>query len=424
MRKFVIVFIAIWVTITVSAQEEIQWDYIDTTNYVDGVARACVGDPYGDGQWGLVDKNGNTVLNPKYGTMLDFKEGFALITYFRRVGYINTKGIEVVSAMYDVGAFNYNTGFQNGFAVVSLNDKFGFVNKNGKLAIPARYSYCWSFDKKGYAVVWTGTNFEDNSIYKGYMDYTGGKSGVIDTTGNTVLELGKYEIAAKGIEGQFIIKDGNKRGVIDYTENTIIPSVYDKIEGFNKGYQVTQKEKYGMCDATGKIALPIQYDRMSLLFYKGKVIYCVSQSKRYCLIDESGKALTTKRYEAIGDFVTQLGMGQQSMAIYNRVMCKYNGKIGWMNIHGEEVIACQYDAAKSDFRNYVQDGIVAVAKKVNDKYKWGVIDINGQIVLPLIYDRLEVFSETIKVELNNKIFVVDKNGNKIQDLESWYPAKD
>jgi hypothetical protein len=175
-----------------------------------------------------------------------------------------------------------------------------------------------------------------------------------------------------------------------------------------------------MCDATGKIALPIQYDRMTLLFYKDKVTYCVSQSEKYYLIDESGKTLTTKKYEGIGDFATQLGMGQQSMAIYNRVMCKYNGKIRWINIDGEEVIACQYDAAKSDFRNYVQDGIVAVAKKINDKYKWGVIDINGQTVLPLIYDRLDVLNQSIKVELNNRIFEIDKNGNKIKDLESWW----
>jgi hypothetical protein len=32
MRKFIVLFLAVWMTMSAFAQEKIRWDYIDTTN--------------------------------------------------------------------------------------------------------------------------------------------------------------------------------------------------------------------------------------------------------------------------------------------------------------------------------------------------------------------------------------------------------
>jgi hypothetical protein len=423
MKKLVVLLTVMWAAIIVSAQEKIHWDYIDTV-YVDGVARACVGDRNDGGQWGLADKNGNTVLQPKYLFLGDFRDGLAkVMNSYYYVGYININGDLVVPCKYMQGGAS--AGFSNGFDVVrGANGLFGFINRKGEEIVQTNYSYARYVDGKGYALIFDGEVF-DKQGYPYPYDFDA-KIGVIDTLGREIIGFNKYEYINYGIKpGTFIIKKGDFYGVIDYKENAIIPSVYDRIDNTAGYYRVVQGNKRGLYSTTGKISLPVQYDNVGGLFYKDKTVFCVSQSDKYYLIDEDGKILTTKKYESIGNYVNGVNwsnnfFGSWTMSLYNRAMCKYNGKFGWINIDGEEVIACQYDDVfRNDFYLSPQAGIIAVVKTVNGKYKCGVIDINGQTILPLIYDDLEVLKENIKVELNGRIFEVDKDGNKIKDLDTW-----
>lgn len=67
---------------------------------------------------------------------------------------------------------------------------------------------------------------------------------------------------------------------------------------------------------------------------------------------------------------------------------------------------------------------MAVAK--NDK--WGFINKNNEIVIPLIYDDVDGFSEGLaKVEKDGKTFIINKQGQKVNSTKAvglWSDAID
>lgn len=77
---------------------------------------------------------------------------------------------------------------------------------------------------------------------------------------------------------------------------------------------------------------------------------------------------------------------------YLAVVRDENGKYGYMNEKGKEIIACKYDDAFS----FQKNGLAAVAKKAgkdangNDLFKWGYVNRKGEEVVSLQYDRINM----------------------------------
>ena len=80
-----------------------------------------------------------------------------------------------------------------------------------------------------------------------------------------------------------------------------------------------------------------------------------------------------------------------------------NGKYGLINTQGEVVAPCIYDYGTGDF----SEGLVRVTQ--NDKY--GFINTKGEVVIPCIYDDARIFSEGLAlVEQNGKLSVINTEG--------------
>ena len=422
MRKFILLLSFMAFTFSVFAQEKIYWATI--LPYENGVAQASRTESYsgGEGEWGLVDEQGNTILEPTYKLMRPWREGLSkVLSMDGWFGFIDMTGKVVIPLKY-IPNCDFYYGFYNSFAAIRTYNGWGFINKKGEEVIPPNYSYVKLFNKQGYAVVY------ENMYWGTYCkpeitDKT--KYAVIDTLGNEIIKMGKYDgISDDDGNGNFIVKQKNseKYGVIDINDNVIVPIIYDRINGWGQYYIVVQKSKYGILDINGNQQVSLKYDYIKGLHYGNKISFYVFQNESSGLINENGEMLTMKKYETIGDYkndgnYTNNDCGANSMARWNRAMAKYNGKWGWVNIDGEEVISCQYDNVNQyDFR-FSKTGIIAVAKKGSDRYKWGVIDTNGKIILPLIYDYviIDKNDEEIQVSLNGREFVVDRNGKKIRD---------
>lgn len=99
----------------------------------------------------------------------------------------------------------------------------------------------------------------------------------------------------------------------------------------------------------------------------------------------------------------------------NRYSVRLNGKTGFVNLLGKEVIPCKYDLAWE-----FSEGLANV--RLNGKY--GFIDKTGKEVVPCIYDETQVkFSEGLMgVQLNGKWGFVDKAGNEVIPC-IYYDAK-
>ena len=71
----------------------------------------------------------------------------------------------------------------------------------------------------------------------------------------------------------------------------------------------------------------------------------------------------------------------------------YQEQIGFINIKGEEVISPKYKSA-TNFEN----GIALVSA---DNHKWGAINKQGQIIIPLKYEQSQIYREKDKISINN-----------------------
>ena len=87
-----------------------------------------------------------------------------------------------------------------------------------------------------------------------------------------------------------------------------------------------------------------------------------------------------------------------------------NGKLGFIDKTGKEVIPIKYD----DAWNFLE-GLAMV--KLDKKY--GFIDKTGKEVIPIKYDYAEGFSEGLaQVKLNNKWFYINQKGECVKDCNN------
>lgn len=101
--------------------------------------------------------------------------------------------------------------------------------------------------------------------------------------------------------------------------------------------------------------------------------------------------------------------------IYEKADCFYmgyaavvlNGKTGLIDLKGIQIIPCEFDNDLLYFENNL-----ALIKKDG---KFGYIDVNADIIIPIIYDEAEDFSNgKAKVKRDDTWLLIDKTGKEFQ----------
>ena len=129
-------------------------------------------------------------------------------------------------------------------------------------------------------------------------------------------------------------------------------------------------------------------------YYQG--LASVSLNGKYGFIDKTGKEVIPIKYDDAAESFSE-GLAE----------VKLNDKWGFIDKTGKEVIPIKYDNAYS-----FSEGLAKV--KLNDK--WGFIDKTGKEVIPIKYDNAYSFSEGLaEVELNNKWFYINQKGEYAKD---------
>lgn len=90
----------------------------------------------------------------------------------------------------------------------------------------------------------------------------------------------------------------------------------------------------------------------------------------------------------VGMIVYQFVAGKMSKGQYLATVENEEGKVGYINEKGEEVIPCKYDMAYYAWT----DGVTIVGEKIgewpngNERYKFGLINTEGEMIVPPQYD--------------------------------------
>lgn len=299
------------------------------------------------------------------------------------------------------------------------------------------------------------------SDYKYYMLNKNNKYGVIDTSGNIVIEpnydsikipnpqkaifvcenqdntivlndkqeklFTKYEeisvILINGVASSIPYektvlkykKDG-KYGIVSYDGKEITKPVYDEIRGLeNKETELLVKKdgKYGVINVKGAKLIDIVYDNIVADgFYTDDEKYRLSgyivsnktsDGYKYGYIDYKYKLILNLEYDALDRIV------QNNFKDICIVACK-NGQYGVIK-NNQVIINYSYQGIEYDRNNNFFE------LQRNEKY--GIVDYNGKIILPVEYSDIQIkgiYIQTSKSEEEGDVFF-NISGEKINDLK-------
>ncbi|WP_051506979.1 WG repeat-containing protein [Saccharibacillus sacchari] len=298
------------------------------------------------------------------------------------MGYVNDARQIVIEAQFESAR-----EFNEGLAAVHKDEKWGYIDRSGQWAINPRYDYANDFED-GLAVT---MKRKDPGVMDG-IEYCS----VIDTSGKTKVKTDYFRVFAflEGLAPVWFsyIED---QGFMDQTGAAVIEG-YDQVHIFSEGLAaVSQQDKWGYIDRTGKVIVPLIYDEVFAFNEKSAA---VKTGNKWGYIDAQGKEIVAPLYDSASLF-------SEGLAVV-----EYKGNFGFINSSGEWVIPPKFDDAQ-DF----SEGLAAVF--VDDIKKWGYIDKKGEIVIEPEY--LEAFPTEhglmkVSREQIGEYSYIDRQGNHVE----------
>lgn len=342
-----------------------------------------------DGHAGTINKMGRVVVPLECDDVLDPSDGISTVERGDKAGAVDRTGNVVVPLMYqEVGEFS------GGLAYAKKDGRYGFVDLAGNEVIPARFDAANTF-RNGVAVV--GEQ---------------GRFGVIDARGNVVVPFDYDWVEGFTAPVSRVRKDG-RMGVISPFGDVLLPVEHEHVGIFNEGFaMVMDKGRCGYVTMEGTWAVPQQYDLPpGLPLTWGDVhngVARVMVGGKMALIDMKGERVLPPQYLDIG--IMECGAvpvkkkakwGYASRAYTTVAEARYDGAwemhecyarvkvndlFGLIDSTGKEVIAPTYLGL---------DDVHAGLLVARDKSGTGVLEVNGKVRVPLLYDAVERVDEEV-----------------------------
>ncbi len=297
--------------------------------------------------------------------------------------------------------------FVDGVETTREGDRYGFRLEDGTQIVPNIYLYVDQF-RDGYCRVMP----DETHV------------GLIDRTGRVVVPP-LYESVGYPTEGRIPVQRDGLTGYVDLQGREVIPPVYLQGGDFSEGcapVQLVIDSFFTACtfiDTLGRQLFPPVYENLQP-FTCGYAL--VRRYSRWGLIDHSGREVLTTRFEQMttlfGDTLFFAG-DSSGMALYDRRMqpltpavytwtgglhcgripVQRDGRYGFLDRAGREVIPCRYDEISLFFLDRAM-------VRLGDRY--GIIDTAGRFILPLEYENRTPFGE--KYVYRDSLALVERDG--------------
>lgn len=251
------------------------------------------------------------------------------------------------------------------------------------------------------------TDFIYNGIYGGseeglFEAESNGKHGHIDINGKEIIPC-MYDDGSYFSEGVVAECLNGKWGMVDYFNNTVIPFEYETI-CICKNNLINAKKngKYGLIDKSNKIVVDFQYDEIDCWNTRECLTYPVRIGDKWGLIDRYNNIIENIIYDDC------------------QLLSDNNDNAGEFVILLKEDKKAVYSTKRQDFiTDFIYDFVSFLSENrfaVHKDNKRGFIDINGEIITPIVYESAhdECFSEGVcVVTQNDKDGLIDLSGNSV-----------
>ena len=260
----------------------------------------------------------------------------------------------------------------------------------------------------------------------------GGKYGYIDTTGREVIPCRRscqygnsfdFHLSYDFHEGLVRVEKDGKWGYMDKTGREVIPCIYDEAYDFSDGLAKVYLEIWDekQPDPDDPFPLPVETKRFFIdktgkevltagkdwdVFKEG--LARITRDGKAGFVDKAGNEVIPCKYDGASMFCEGMANvceehllpeGEQSDEI------DYYTTVGFIDKTGREVVPCKYDFA-GDFH----EGLALVERDG----KCGFIDKSGVELIPRKYDYVRDFSDGLaQVAVGEDSFFIDKSGQKV-----------
>ncbi len=354
-------------------------------------------------KWGLINTEGAEVVSPKYDSIGEFLENRAAVKMDNKWGFIDENGTEVITPMYDdikdpidAAFFAYAKrdpekiykGFYEGYAPVQLNGNWGYIDIYGNPLSPGIIFKEVLIFSEGSAVVRLGDKYGllGNDGYYIHEPDTYNPDGI------------NFDIVRPIFEGLAGVNwnDRKNRGLINssgYIVAEFDKEYIDLVQDFREGLASVRKidssgkAKWGFIDTSGYIAIPIQYDSVTV-FIDG--ISKVEQAGKFGLMNRDGSIVTPINYDAISAFENGYAILTQS------------GMQGIVDLNGQIIVTPQYEQI---------NGYVNGVTGFKSGGKWGLLDETGNVIIAPTFEDMKAFNHGVApVKMNGKWGYIDITG--------------
>lgn len=403
-----------------------------------------------DGKSGIIDKNGNVLINPEYDYIQipnpekpificfsDYNEESE--EYNSKV--VNASGEILYTEYKNIGAIPRNNTsreylYQNNILTYKVDDKYGIITIDGKKVTNAEYDSIETLEYKDgilivkkdgqagliklngdvvikpkyYSIISDGYyNEKSNYDNAGYIvevkSDSGYRYGYINTKGKEILDC-KYNLIKRILEiddeeGAYLITSQNGKMGLNRNIQTKIKNEYESIEydNINNIMAVKKNGKYGIYDLDGNMILPTQYEDLQ---FAGKIITAVKDNE-LLVFDANGNLKKDFEYTAV--------IPTKSENYF--ITIKNNGKYGLVDNNNDVLIDNKYDYIEYAFENYFI---------FTNNGKSGIIDNTGNIVVQNAFDIIQSINGTNVIQAidsaNNKSYILNKNIRKVAELNA------
>lgn len=414
--------------------------------------------------WGLRDTiSGKLVLDYTYQKILDFKDDFAIVMLNSKFGLINNIGKQIIEPIYDFPKTQLQCGviaFEFGYGPVLIFDTTGksvmpmVYGMTGLLACQKRITYghyqygmlnfcrdtIMPFEftnarllKEGFCIASKPIGTGRNNLY-----------GLYDLKGKQVLPH-VFENIDDFYCGRAIVKKNGKYGLIDESGKELFYTEYGRIDRFYNDNAIVYTShkngeiKIGIIDRSGHEVVPAIYQWLDRVYSFSEGMAAMAQKRKYGFVDTSGKVVIPFKYDKVESFkngIAKIWVGWQH--------------VGYINSKGEEVIPSDFEAMdQANLKRYHSKFIIGLKDSVQHIFdysgkeiatlryetisefngseksflvlmnnKWGVLDSNLRIKIPIEYESLEViFPNKIAARKKNKIGFITNEGKVISPFE-------
>ena len=227
----------------------------------------------------------------------------------------------------------------------------------------------------------------------------------------------------KGKNGKY----GFERIINSIESEIIVEPKYDSCNNFFSSpiTEVKLNDKWGFMDINGKEITSIKYD-FCRSFCHNYDNATVKLDGKWGFVDTNGnEIILSKDYDDIGypcrflfDFEVWIYGNSEfelSQLFYGSIAAVVkNGKWGFINKKGEEIVPLKYDSASA----LEYDKILSLVK-IGEK--WGLMDTNGKEVVPVKYDEFDEYGwydpNYIAARIDEKWGILDKTGKEFISIE-------